>query len=210
MLGERNWKDIINKVINEKYDEYIEKIDDNDRISIDECIRCLRRSYYERREPIKMSKKMKMHKILTNAVKSRKRKEYEISDITIIGYADVIMDGMLFSILPRNDLPREPLPEDLLALNANLCIFDIDNGVLLYVDGGGNSIEFSVVKDNRLFNETIRRAKILSTLLKEKKVPIIEPSNECIECQYQERCYIRKWKYGDSLVDKIFGKIRED
>ena len=210
MLGERNWRDIIDKVVDEKYEEYIEKVDDNDKIMIDECIQCLRRSYYDRSEPMKMPKRMKMHRILTNAIKNRKSKEYELDGLTIIGYADMIMDGVLFSILPRDTLPTEPLPEDLLALNANLCIFDIDNGVLLYIDGGGNSIEFSMIRDNRLFNETIRRAKILSTLLKEKRLPIIEPSNACMGCQYQERCYIRKWKYGDSLVDKILGRIRED
>ena len=206
MLGERSWKDIINKVIDEKYDEFIEKVDADNKIKVDEFIGCLRRSYYNRVEPIQDPKKVKIHGILKNGIKSRERREYELNDLTIIGYADIIMDDVLFSIIPRDNIPKEPLPEDLLALNANLCIFNIDSGVLLYVDGGGNSVEFSMARDNRLFNETLRRAKILSMLLKEKKVPIIEPSYECMECQYQERCYIRKWKYSDSLIDKILGK----
>lgn len=206
MLGERNWRDIINKVIEEKYAEHIDKIDDNNKIDINECIRCLRRSYYDRNEPMKVSKREMIHAILTNGIKSRMTKEYDLNGLVIIGHADIIMDKILFNISLRNDLPTEPLAEDLLSLNANLFIFNIDNGVLLYADGEGNTVAFSTVKDNRLFNETIRRAKILATLLKEKKVPIIEPSNECMECQYQERCYTRKLKHEDSFIDKILGK----
>ncbi|GIU72567.1 MAG: hypothetical protein KatS3mg003_2113 [Candidatus Nitrosocaldaceae archaeon] len=208
MLGESSWRDIINKAIDEKF-EQIEKFDDPNKISIDECIGCLRRSYYNRIEPSRESKKVRLHKVLTNSMRT-KRKEFAIDNITIVGYADAIIDGVLFNIMVSNELPKEPLPKDLLYLNANLCIFNIDNGVLIYTDGVGNTIEFSLSRDNRVFNELIRRIRILNTLLKEQKIPIIEPSEECIECQYQERCYMRKWKYGDSLIEKLLGKVRED
>jgi CRISPR-associated exonuclease Cas4 len=45
-----------------------------------------------------------------------------------------------------------------------------------------------------MLQEIIRRAKILSTLLKEERVPIVEPSELCLSCKYYERCYAQERK----------------
>ena len=41
-----------------------------------------------------------------------------------------------------------------------------------------------------MFEEVARRIRIFNDLLKEKKVPILEPSDECSNCQYYEKCYL--------------------
>lgn len=206
MLGERNWRELINKVIDDKYNRFVEKSYEYNKITVDECVKCLRRAYYDRVSPLLPSKKVKIQTILSNSIRLNKKKEYKVNDLTLIGSADIIIDKVLFNIVLVNDIPAEPLPEDILGLNANLFVFDLDEGVIIYSDVKGSTTEFSLSKDAHLFNETLRRARILYTLLKENKVPVIEPSHTCIECQYQERCYMRKLKERDSLIDKILGQ----
>jgi CRISPR-associated exonuclease Cas4 len=61
-----------------------------------------------------------------------------------------------------------------------------------------------------MFEEIVRRARVLSTLLKENKVPIVEPSDLCTSCKYYSRCYARekvKESSGDLLAD-LFGKLK--
>jgi len=43
-----------------------------------------------------------------------------------------------------------------------------------------------------MFEDTVRRVRVLISLLEEKKVPILEPSEECSSCQYYERCYLKQ------------------
>ena len=43
-----------------------------------------------------------------------------------------------------------------------------------------------------MFEEIIRRVRVLNDLLKEQKTPILEPSTECLDCQYYERCFMKK------------------
>lgn len=201
MLGERDWKELIDKMIKDKYNK-ITKIDDINIISVGECIRCLRRSYYDRKEPLP-SRKEKIKRILD--LRSEK-KEYEIDGIKLVGYAYAIMDGVLFDIIYVNDLPKEPFPEDILSLNANLFIFEVEYGIIIYVNREGDTIEFTLGRDKKIFNELIRRVKIFNTLLRDGKTPVIEPSSSCIECQYNTRCYIRKWEQDDSFIARLLGR----
>ena len=69
-------------------------------------------------------------------------------------------------------------------------------------------MQFSITKNNRMFEEIIRRARVLSTLLKDGKVPIVEPSDLCLSCKYYSRCYARekiKEETADFIAD-LFGK----
>jgi len=43
-----------------------------------------------------------------------------------------------------------------------------------------------------MFEEIIRRVRVLHDLLKEQKTPILEPSSDCSNCQYYERCFMKK------------------
>jgi CRISPR-associated exonuclease Cas4 len=58
-----------------------------------------------------------------------------------------------------------------------------------------------------MFEEIVRRAKVLSTLLKENRIPIVEPSDLCMSCKYYERCYARKKVKEESsgfILEEIF------
>jgi CRISPR-associated exonuclease Cas4 len=83
---------------------------------------------------------------------------------------------------------------------------------LVYIDGNGKSVEFSLAKSNKMFEETIRRARVLSTLLKEGKTPIVEPSELCQDCKYYERCYSprEKEEKGGDLIAELFGKNKKN
>ena len=70
--------------------------------------------------------------------------------------------------------------------------YDKVDGVIIYITGDGKEVSFSVTKDKKMFEETIRRVRVLNDLLKEKKTPILETSTECSGCQYYERCYVKK------------------
>jgi CRISPR-associated exonuclease Cas4 len=62
----------------------------------------------------------------------------------------------------------------------------------VYLTGDGKETSFSLSRGKKMFEEVVRRARVLHDLLKEKKVPILEPSDECSNCQYYEKCYIRQ------------------
>ena len=71
-------------------------------------------------------------------------------------------------------------------------IFDKREGILVYLTGDRKEASFSLSRDKKMFEEVVRRVRVLSDLLKEKKVPILEPSDECSSCQYYEKCYINQ------------------
>jgi CRISPR-associated exonuclease Cas4 len=79
-----------------------------------------------------------------------------------------------------------------LYLNACLWIFNKIDGIIVYLSGDGNEATFSFTREKRMFEETVRRVRVLNNLLGEKKVPILEPSEECSSCQYYERCYLKQ------------------
>ena len=58
-------------------------------------------------------------------------------------------------------LPDVPHPRDLLYLNACLFVFNKNDGVLIYMTPDGQSLEFFVTKNNKMFEDVVRRARIL-------------------------------------------------
>ena len=81
---------------------------------------------------------------------------------------------------------------DSLYLNACLWIYDKHDGIIVYVSGDRKETTFSVTRNKKMFEEVIRRVRVLNNLLKEQKAPILEPSTECSECQYFEKCFMKK------------------
>ena len=67
-----------------------------------------------------------------------------------------------------------------------------------------------------MFEEVIRRSKVLHDLLVRKnddpkaKPPIVEPSLDCLDCQYYERCYIRKKQGKQITISSLFGKFGKE
>jgi len=71
-------------------------------------------------------------------------------------------------------------------------IYDKSDGIIIYITGDRNETTFSITRNKKMFEEVIRRVKVLNDLLKEQKTPILEPSTDCSECQYFERCFMKK------------------
>jgi CRISPR-associated exonuclease Cas4 len=134
------------------------------------------------------------------------RGEYKANNLILEVAADMIINNELivrFEVVVN--LPDIPHPRDLLYLNACLFAFDKSEGILIYINVEGKSLEFSVTKNNKMFEEILRRARVLSTLLKESKVPIVEPCDFCLNCKYYERCYSRETKNSSFSLESLLG-----
>ena len=84
-------------------------------------------------------------------------------------------------------------------------IFKKDEGIVVYLTPDGKEESFSLSKENKMFEELVRRVRVLKDLLEEKKVPILEPSIECSSCQYYERCFVKQ-KIGKEIkIEEMFG-----
>ena len=199
MLGSRNLHEMIENAIDDIYKNLSIKIDktNSDRIHAIEASGCTRFAYYERKDSLPSDNAAaKISSLLGNSMRhslSNIRGEYKIDTLALEVNADMIMADefiLRFEIVPA--LPEVPHPQHMLYLNACLFAFNKDEGFLIYMTEDGKMVEFSVTKNNKMFEEIVRRARVLSTLLKENRVPIVEPSNICTTCKYFERCYARK------------------
>jgi CRISPR-associated exonuclease Cas4 len=213
MLGGKNLHEMIEDAIDDIYENLSIKIDktNSDKIHAIEASSCTRLAYYERKDSLPSDNAAKVSSLLVNSVRhslSNTRGEYKIDTLALEVNVDMIMANefiVRFEIVPT--LPEVPHPQHMLYLNACLFAFNKDEGFLIYMTEEGKMVEFSVTKNNRMFEEIIRRARVLSTLLKENRVPIVEPSNLCTSCKYFERCYARKKVKDESsgfILEEIF------
>ncbi len=51
---------------------------------------------------------------------------------------------------------------------------------------------------------------MLNDLLKEQKVPILEPSSECSDCQYFERCFMKRKNSKELSLGEMLGLGKKD
>lgn len=216
MLGDRNLREIIEKTFDRLYQDLSIKIDRSnpDRIHAMEASTCTRLAYYDRRDPLPIDNTTKMSILLANGMRSTMnnvRGEYKVDGLALQVDADMVIADefvLRFEVVPS--LPEVPHPRHMLYLNACLFALGKQDGMLIYMTGDGESVEFSITRNNKMFEEIVRRARVLHTLLKENKVPIVEPSELCLNCKYYSRCYARekvKEGSGDLLAD-LFGKLR--
>jgi CRISPR-associated exonuclease Cas4 len=212
MLGDRNLKDVILRTMDDIYRHLDSQIDktNNRRINVKEIVTCLRRSYYDRKNPLLPSIKQKVSTIIGNgmrkAIKNGATAEYSIdSELSLVDRADTIADDIVVKFEIVEKLPKTPDPKDLLALNATMWIFEKIEGIIVYMTNTGKSVEYAFTKDKQMFEETVRRARVFSTLLKEEKTPILEPSEICQTCPYYERCYIQEKKYSNLTLERLLG-----
>ena len=211
MLGSRNLHEMIENTIDDIYKNLSIKIDktNSDRIHAIEASGCTRFAYYERKDSLPLDNAAKISSLLGNGVRhslNNVQGEYKIDSLALEVNADMVMANefiVRFEIVPA--LPEVPHPQHMLYLNACLFALNKDEGLLIYVTEDGKMVEFSVTKNSRMFEEIVRRARVLSTLLKENRVPIVEPSNICTTCKYFERCYARK-----KIKDEGSGFILEE
>lgn len=210
MLGDIDIRRMIEKTIDKIYDDF-QNVDKRnpDRIHALEVSRCTRLSYYERKDPLRDDKTARMSILLKDSIRrtfNNIRGEYKVDNLILEVNADMVINEefiLRFEVVAN--LPEIPHPRDLLYLNACLFAFNKSDGIIMYINLEGKTIGFSVTKNNRMFEEIIRRTRVLNTLLRESKVPIVEPSDQCITCKYYQRCYYREKKTSNFSLETLLG-----
>ena len=214
-MGDRDYQQIITSVIDDFTRDLTPKIDvkDNKTIYVYEIVRCLRRSYFDRTAP-KGVEEVGFYGLIKGLLRKMSygstQGEFTVDDIKLKARADMIVDNMVITLQIVTALPENPLPADALYLNACLWVFNKNEGIIVYITGDGKESSFYLNKDKKMFEEFIRRVRVLSSLLGEKKVPILEPSSECNTCQYYEECYIKKKRSSNISFDSLFGSRKEE
>jgi CRISPR-associated exonuclease Cas4 len=197
MMGDRDYRSIIKNAVDSIGRKLEIEIDAKDikTIHLKEAVQCLRRSYYDRIDPKEVERRG-FNDLLSGLLRKLQYgsdpKEFSIDDIKLRGHADMIADNSIILFRPTNTSLESPLANDLLYLNACMWIYDKTDGVIIYITGDREEIMFSLTRDKKMFEEIIRRVRVLNDLLKEQKTPILEPSSDCMECQYYQRCFITK------------------
>ena len=210
MLGDIDIRRMIEKTLDKIYDDFQDVDKRNpDRIHALEVSRCTRLSYYERKDPLPGDKTARMSVLLKDSIRrtfNNVRGEYKVDSLILEVNADMVINEeyiLRFEVVAT--LPEIPHPRDLLYLNACLFAFNKSDGIIMYINLEGKTIGFSVTKNNRMFEEIIRRTRVLNTLLRESKVPIVEPSDLCLTCKYYQRCYYREKKTSNFSLETLLG-----
>ena len=197
MMGDKDLRSVVKNAIDSIGRQVEFQIDSNDTqtIHLSEVVRCLRRSYYNRVDPMDVDMKG-FNDLLSGLLRGlghgNEPKEFAMDGIKLKGQADMVADDYIILFRPTDSEPQTPESRDLLFLNACMWIYDKSEGMIIYISGNKEETTFSVTRDKKMFEEVIRRVRVLNDLLKEKKTPIIEPSDECTDCQYYQRCFIIK------------------
>lgn len=215
MMGDRDYRHLIKKAVDsigKDIEPKIEDVKNNKTIYLHEINRCLRRSYYDRVEPIDpkgTSFTNLMSGLLQKMNYGGGQGEFAIEDLKLKGNVDMVLDDAILVFRTATHIPEVPFSSDILYLNGCMWIFNKVEGVIVYMTSDGKEGSFSLNKDKGMFEETIRRVRVFHDLLEEKKVPILEPSQDCSSCQYYERCYIRQ-KIGRQItLQELLGLKKE-
>jgi CRISPR-associated exonuclease Cas4 len=215
MMGDRDYRNTIKNAIDSIGRELEIEIDAKDfkTINLLEVVRCLRRSYYDRTDSKEVEKRG-FNDLLSGLLRKleygSEPKEFSIDDIKLKGHADMIVDDIIILFRPSQTIPESPQAEDLLYLNACLWIYDKIDGMIIYITSDKEEFTFSLTRDKKMFEEVIRRVRVLSDLLKEQKTPILEPSQNCLDCQYYQRCFISKKNSKQISLSEMLGMSKEN
>ena len=215
MMGDRNYQSIIQNAIGSIGKELEIEINSKDiqTIHLKEVVQCLRRSYYDRIEPNEIERRG-FNELLSGLLRKlqygSEPKEFALDDIKLKGQVDMMLDD---SILLFRSAPEElenPHASDILYLNACMWIYDKNDGIIIYITGDKKETTFSLTRNKKMFEEIIRRVRVLNNLLKEQKVPILEPSTECSNCQYFERCFMKRKNAKELSLAEMLGMGKKD
>jgi len=197
MMGDRDYRATIQSAVSSIGKELEIQIDPKDiqTIHLQEVVQCLRRSYYDRIEPNEVERRG-FNELLSGLLRKleygSEPKEFAIDDIKLKGQVDMLVDNSILLFRSATDELESPQANDVLYLNACMWIYDKVEGVIVYIAGDRKETTFSLTRNKKMFEEVIRRVRVLHDLLKEEKTPILEPSSECSTCQYYERCFMKK------------------
>jgi len=222
VIGDRDYKQIVRDAIDSIGEDVQLKFDTKNPniVYLHEATKCLRRSFYDRTEPLE-TEQTQFNKVLGGLFRKMKSKAtigtYEMdSGLALKGQVDMIEDDVVMIFRAVNRYPENPLPADILFVNACMWMFDKIEGVVVYITPDGKEESFVTNKNQKMFEEVIRRTKVFHDLIERRntdpkaKPPIIEPSMDCLDCQYYERCYIRKKEGKQITISSLFGKFGKE
>lgn len=197
MMGDRDYRSVIKNAIDSLGRELDVQVDaaDHSTIHLEEAVRCLRRSYYDRRDPLDQERQG-FSELLSGLLRKlgygAEQASYDIGSLTLKGNADMLADDAVILFRPAAGPMENPKSGDLLYLNACLWMYDKVDGIIVYITGDRRESSFSLTRNKRMFEETVRRVRVLSDLLGGDRAPILEPSADCEGCQYYQRCYTKR------------------
>ena len=215
MMGDKDFRIVVKNAVDSIAREVEIQIDAKDiqTIHLSEVVQCLRHSYYDRIDP-KEVERTGFNDLLAGLLRKlqygSESKEFAIDDIQLRGQADMIADDYIILFRPTDSEPKTPKSTDLLYLNACMWIYGKAEGMIIYISGDEEESTFSVTRDKKMFEEVIRRVRVLNDLLKEQKTPILEPSEECTRCQYYQRCFITKKNAKQLTLAEMLGLSKKD
>jgi len=211
MMGDKDYKQTINDALGALTNEITPSITnpgDSKTVFLHEVVRCMRRSYFDRFDKIEPQGK-NFDELFGGLIRKlpygSKLGEFAIEEIKLKGQADMMVDDIVIVFKMVNDSPEYPTAQDLLYLNGCMWIFNKTDGVLVYLTSDGKETSFTLTREKKMFEETVRRIRVFSNLISDKKAPILEPSAECTGCQYYERCYIKKHEEKQLNLTELFG-----
>ena len=210
-MGDRDFRSITHNAIRSIGNELEIDIDSKDiqTIHLQEVTKCLRRSYYDRIDPNEIERRG-FNELLSGLLRKlqygSEPKEFAIDKIKLKAQVDMITDDSILLFRSALGELENPQANDILFLNACMWIYDKVDGVIVYITGDKKEITFSLTRNKKMFEETIRRVRVLNDLLKEQKTPILEPSSDCSDCQYFERCFMKKKSSKQISLMGILGK----
>ena len=211
MMGDRDFRSITHNAIRSIGNELEIEIDSKDiqTIHLQEVTKCLRRSYYDRIDPNEIERRG-FNELLSGLLRKlqygSEPKEFALDEIKLKAQADMITDDSILLFRSALGELENPQANDILFLNACMWIYDKVDGVIVYITGDKKEITFSLTRNKKMFEETIRRVRVFNDLLKEQKTPILEPSPDCSDCQYFERCFMKKKSSKQISLMGILGK----
>jgi len=210
MMGDRDFQSIIQNAIGSIGKELEIEINSKDiqTIHLKEVVQCLRRSYYDRVDPNEIER-MGFNELLSGLLRKlqygSEPKEFALDGIKLKGQVDMMVDDSILLFRSTSEELENPHASDILYLNACMWIYDKNDGIIIYIAGDKKETTFSLTRNKKMFEEIIRRVKVLNDLLKEQKVPILEPSTECSECQYFERCFMKRKNAKELSLAEMLG-----
>ena len=214
--GDRDYKQIVRDAIDSIGEDISLKIDANDPsiIYLHETTKCLRRSFYDRTDPLE-TEQTQFNKVLGGLFRKMKSHstigKYDMTGgLTLKAQVDMIKDDVVMIFRSVHHYPENPLPVDILYLNACMWMFNKIEGVIVYITPDGKEDSFVTNRNQKMFEEVIKRTRVFQDFLKENRLPIIEPSRDCLTCPYYERCYIRKKEGKQISIASLFGKYGKE
>ena len=214
--GDRDYKQVVRDAIDSIGDDIELKIDTKDPniVHLHEATKCLRRSFYDRTEPVE-TEQTQFNKVLGGLFRKMKSHstigKYDMTGgLTLQGQVDMIKDDVVLIFRSVHEYPTNPLPVDILYVNACMWMFNKIEGIIVYITPDGKEDSFVTNRNQKMFEEVIKRTRVFQDFLKENRLPIIEPSQDCLTCPYYERCYIRKKEGKQISIASLFGKFGKE